>query len=49
VPPKGTVAVEVTFPASGVVHLFFKFHAALGMNGELLAGDVTPQPVASHP
>ena len=49
VPPKGKVAVEVTLPASGVVHLFCKFHEAIGMNGELLVGDVTPQPVASHP
>jgi plastocyanin len=49
VPPKGKVEVEVTLPASGVVHLFCKFHEALGMNGELLVGDVTPQPVASHP
>jgi YVTN family beta-propeller protein len=49
VPPKGKVELAVTFPASGVVHLSCKFHEALGMNGELLAGDAAPQPVASHP
>jgi YVTN family beta-propeller protein len=49
VPPKGKVELAVTFPASGVVHLFCKFHEALGMNGELLAGDAAPQPVASRP
>jgi YVTN family beta-propeller protein len=49
VPPKGKVEVEVTFPASGVVHLFCRFHEGLGMNGELLPGDIAPQPVATHP
>jgi YVTN family beta-propeller protein len=49
VPPKGNVELAVTFPASGVVHLFCRFHAALGMSGELLAGDTAPQPVTSHP
>jgi YVTN family beta-propeller protein len=49
VPPKGKVEVEVTFPDSGVVHLFCKIHQALGMNGELLAGDAAPQAVAGHP
>jgi hypothetical protein len=28
---------------------FRKFHEALGLNGELLAGDAAFQPVASHP
>jgi YVTN family beta-propeller protein len=49
VPPKGRVELAVTFPASGVVHLFCKIHAALGMNGELLTGDAVPQAVASSP
>jgi len=49
VPPKGKIEVEVTFPATGVVHLFCKVHEALGMNGELLAGDAAPQPVAANP
>jgi YVTN family beta-propeller protein len=49
VPPKGKVEVELTFPATGVVHLFCKLHEALGMNGELLAGDAVPQPVAASP
>jgi YVTN family beta-propeller protein len=46
IPPKGKVTVEVTIPSSGVVHFFCKFHGALGMNGELLAGDATPQPIS---
>jgi plastocyanin len=46
IPPKGTVKVDVTVPPSGVIHFFCKFHGALGMNGELLAGDATPQPTS---
>jgi YVTN family beta-propeller protein len=46
IPPKGKMKVEVTIPSSGVVHFFCKFHRALGMNGELLAGDATPQPIS---
>jgi YVTN family beta-propeller protein len=46
VPPKGKVQVEVTFPPSGGLHFFCKFHTAMGMNGELLAGDATPQAVS---
>jgi YVTN family beta-propeller protein len=46
IPPKGKVKVEVTIPPSGVAHFFCKFHGALGMNGELLAGDATPQPIS---
>jgi len=38
IPPKGTVTVEVTFPQSGVVRFFCKFHSALGMEGQLLTG-----------
>src|SRR5262249_26429337 len=44
--PKGTVEVEVTFPPSGELRFFCKFHAALGMHGALLAGDATPAPVS---
>jgi YVTN family beta-propeller protein len=47
IPPKGKVRVDVTIPPSGVVHFFCKFHRALGMHGELLAGDATPQ-LISH-
>ena len=46
IPPKAKMVVEVTFPPSGVVHFFCKFHSALGMNGELLTGDATPQSVS---
>ena len=48
VPPKGKVLVEVTFPPSGVVRFFCKFHSALGMNGMLLTGDAKPQAVSSQ-
>ena len=41
IPPKGKAIVEVTFPQSGAVHFFCKFHSALGMAGDLLAGDAT--------
>jgi len=44
--PKGKVAVEVVFPASGTVRFFCKFHEALGMHGALRVGD-TPQPALS--
>ncbi len=43
IPPKAKVVVEVTFPPSGMVRFFCKFHAALGMDGELLTGDATPR------
>jgi YVTN family beta-propeller protein len=46
IPPKGTVTVEVVFPASGTVRFFCKFHEALGMHGALHVGDV-PRPTAS--
>jgi YVTN family beta-propeller protein len=39
VPPKGKVQVDVTFPASGALVFFCKFHGPLGMNGQLLTGD----------
>ena len=44
--PKKKVVVEVTFPPSGVVRFFCKFHSELGMNGELLSGDANPQAVS---
>jgi plastocyanin len=47
IPPKGKIVVEVTFPQSGLVGFFCKFHSALGMNGELLTGDAKPQAVRS--
>jgi plastocyanin len=46
IPRKGKVVVEVTFPSSGAVRYFCKFHSARGMNGELLAGDAKPQAVS---
>lgn len=46
IPPKGKVEVTVTFPQSGVLNFFCKYHAAQGMNGELLAGTATPQAVS---
>jgi YVTN family beta-propeller protein len=46
IPPKGKVKVDVTIPPSGAVHFWGKFHTALGMNGELLAGDAAPQSVS---
>jgi YVTN family beta-propeller protein len=47
IPPKGTVTVEVVFPASGTVRFFCKFHEALGMHGALHVGDA-PQPAMSQ-
>jgi plastocyanin len=32
------VQMAVTFPASGVLAFFCKFHGPLGMNGQLLTG-----------
>jgi plastocyanin len=40
------VAVQVTFPESGAVRFFCKYHTAQGMNGQLLAGNIEPQPVS---
>jgi YVTN family beta-propeller protein len=42
IPPKGKVQLAVTFPASGMLAVSCKFHAALGMNGQLLTGDAGP-------
>ena len=46
VAPKEKLLVEVTFPPSGVVRVFCKFHSALGMNGMLLTGDAKPLAVS---
>jgi YVTN family beta-propeller protein len=46
IPPKGTVKVEVTFPPSGELRLFCKFHSALGMHGALLIGNAAPVSVS---
>jgi len=43
IPPKGKVEVDVTFPASGVLAFFCKFHGRLGMNGQLRVHDVAPR------
>ena len=47
VPPKGKVEVEITFPPSGAVPFFCKFHAALGMRGAFLVGDAAQPPLSS--
>ena len=43
--PNQEVNVQVTLPPSGALRFFCKYHAGEGMNGQLLAGDATPQPV----
>jgi plastocyanin len=40
------VEVEVTFPESGALRFFCKLHESRGMNGQLLVGEIEPQPVA---
>ena len=40
---EGKVVVEVTFPPSGLVRIFCRFHSALGMEGELMTGNATPR------
>ncbi len=42
IPPKGKADVVVTFPPSGIVPFFCKFHKALGMSGELQVGKARP-------
>lgn len=42
---KAKASVTVTFPASGVLLFFCKYHADSGMNGELLSGNAEPQAV----
>jgi plastocyanin len=41
--PNGQATVEVTFPDSGVVRFYCKYHVSQGMNGELLADGAEPQ------
>jgi hypothetical protein len=36
-----------SLPESGALRFFCKYHADRGMDGQLLAGEATPQPVAS--
>jgi hypothetical protein len=48
-PPTGTVQIAVTFPASGMLAFFCKFHRPLGMNGQLLTGDTAPSGTAGRP
>jgi plastocyanin len=38
--------VQVTFPSSGGLRFFCKYHSGQGMNGQLLVGDIEPQPVS---
>jgi plastocyanin len=47
VAPGATITADVTFPSSGALLYFCKFHARGGMNGELLVGTATPQPVST--
>jgi YVTN family beta-propeller protein len=42
IPPRAKAQVQVTFPSSGTLRFFCKLHAAMGMNGELRTGNVTP-------
>ena len=42
IPPKGKVELTVTFPASGKLAFFCKFHGSMGMNGQLLTGETAP-------
>ena len=39
IPPKGKVRLDVTFPASGVLTFYCKFHGPLGMKGMLKTGE----------
>ncbi|HEX6030482.1 MAG TPA: cupredoxin domain-containing protein [Tepidiformaceae bacterium] len=43
IPAEGSAQIEVTFPQTGALVFFCKYHSAQGMNGELLAGDAQPQ------
>lgn len=46
IPSDGKVEVQVTFPESGVLTFFCKYHRGQGMAGQLLAGDAQPQAAA---
>lgn len=45
VSPGAIDVVEVTFPTSGGLLFYCHFHTSKGMNGQLLAGRVEPQPL----
>jgi plastocyanin len=49
IPPRGKVQFEVTFPPSAVLAFTCKFHAALGMNGQLVTGENTPVGALTSP
>jgi predicted lipoprotein with Yx(FWY)xxD motif len=46
---KARTEVDVTFPSSGALLFFCKYHSAQGMNGELLVGDAQPQELSAGP
>jgi plastocyanin len=39
--------IQVTLPESGALRFFCKYHADRGMSGQLLAGEIEPQPLAA--
>jgi YVTN family beta-propeller protein len=39
IPPRGKVQLDIVFPASGILAFSCKFHAPLGMNGQLSASE----------
>lgn len=41
------VNVDVTYPESGTVQFFCKYHTARGMNGQLLVGNAMPDTMAN--
>ena len=43
IPIDGAEIIDVVFPESGALLFLCKYHSSSGMNGELLAGDATPQ------
>lgn len=46
VPPGGpAAAITVTFPTTGAVPFFCKIHVDQGMKGQLLVGEIEPQPI----
>jgi plastocyanin len=45
-PGRQRVEVDITLPESGALRFFCKYHAAQGMNAQLLVDDAEPQPVA---
>ena len=48
-PDDQRVEIQVTLPESGALRFFCKLHADRGMNGQLLAGEIEPQPLAGSP